>query len=113
MAHRMLDGVTAAANSVALDFSVPVSEHTVEIYLTSGTVSACVIDLEGSIQNRNETSPQWETLASYTFTAGDLTAKKAMFHVVNKPVRKVRIALTTFTNSSGVLVALYEPNTVG
>ena len=43
-------------------------------------------------------------LQTYTLSAGEITAKQAMFHVVNKPVNFVRAYLSTLTGTGEVTV---------
>ena len=108
MAHKLLDAVGVSGASAAVILSEIVGAHTVQI-MTTTAATAVVIDLEGSLSNRGTASPTWFALASYTFTAADLAAKKAMFHVADKPVKQVRLNLTTYTPASGTLTALYTP----
>src|SRR3990167_2045677 len=73
-------------------------DHTVEArFGSTETPTAVTIDLEGSVGGGD-----FFLLASYVFSAGDLTAKKAMFHVVNKPVEHVRLNLTTLTRKTTI-----------
>jgi len=67
---------------------------TVEVKSTAAS-TAIVIDLEGSIDG----GTTFFQLARHTFTAGELTAKQAMFHVINKGELAVRANLITFTRS--------------
>ena len=62
--------------------------------VTTGAVTAVVINLEGTLDQS-----KWFTLGEYTYTAADLTALQAMFHVINKHVSHVRLNLATFTKS--------------
>lgn len=78
-------------------------DHTVEVAFGQGeTPSAVTVDLEGAIREG-----VYYTLQSYSFSAGDLTAKRAMFHVVNKPVNFVRLNLVTLTGV-GTIQGFYE-----
>lgn len=110
MAFKMLDAVTAAATSGIVYLDKPYSKHTVEVSFTSG--SAVVIALEGTLGDRGNTSPIWEALKTYTFTADDITAKQRTFVVVDIPVNAVRLNLTTFTTAGGTLTARYEPGVI-
>ena len=68
-------------------------DHTVFCnFSTSGGVTAVTVDLEGSLDNTNV-----ETLASHTFSADELSAESAMFHVVNKTVSTVQGNISALT----------------
>ena len=81
-----------------IEFSVPRKEHTVQVVVTGGP-SAVTIDLEGSLNGT-----EWFQLANYVFTAGDISAGQAMFHVTNKPVMDVRANLVTLTGGASPTV---------
>ena len=99
MATRLLNGVEATGAGLAVKSHG--SKHTVSAWFTNtgGSATVVVVDLEGSIDNSH-----WHTLYSYTFTAAELTAKQAMFCVVNKPVEYVRANVTTLTETGTTLV---------
>jgi hypothetical protein len=80
---------TGASSIKALPFLV--TSHTVQATIT-GAPTAVTVDLEGSLDGTT-----FFALASHVFSAGELTAEGAMFHVVDKPVTYVRINLTTLT----------------
>ena len=46
----------------------------------------------------------FEDFASHTFTAGEITAQQAVFHVANKTARAVRVYLSTLTGTGKVNV---------
>jgi hypothetical protein len=52
-----------------------------------GTVvaTAVTVDLEGSLDDTT-----WVQLARHAFSAGEISAEAAMFHVIDKPVKYVR-----------------------
>ena len=100
----MLDAVAAAGagSSKSLGvFNVDVDRKnvpdgwTVEVQTTAAS-TALILDWEGSIDGAST----FHVLATHTMTAGELTAKKALFHVVNKGVLDVRANITTFTRSA-------------
>jgi hypothetical protein len=72
-----------------------------------GTVvaTAVTVDLEGSLDDTT-----WFQLARHAFSAAEITAESAMFHVVDKPVRYVRANLIALTGGTAPTVTvLYEP----
>lgn len=73
---------------------------TVDVTATAAP-TAVTIDLEGSIDNVS-----FHQLAQHVLTAGELTAKKAMFHVINKPVNFVKGNMTTFTQAASETVTV-------
>lgn len=90
---QLLKDKTAVGASAPLFLGNPAKDHTVEVrFGSTESPTAVTIDLEGSLGGSD-----FFQLATYSFTAGDLAAKKAMFHVVNKPVDHVRLNLTTLT----------------
>ena len=106
MAHTLLNAATATGAGSTQKVSMIPSSHTVAATM-GGTVvaTAVTVDLEGSLDDST-----WFTLASHAFTAGEITAEAAMFHVADKPVRYVRANLTTLTGGTDPTVTvLYEP----
>ena len=96
MAVLLLNAATATgAGPVITRRDLP-SIHTVQATM-GGTVvaTAVVLDLEGSLDNST-----WFSITSYTFDAADITAEAAMFHQANKPVRFIRLNLTTLTGGT-------------
>ena len=76
------------------------SSHTVFCnFSTSGTVTALVIDLDGSIDN-----DLYENLAQHTFSAGEISSETAMYHVNDKYVSSVRSQISTLTDSGNTFV---------
>jgi len=106
MAIKLLDGATATGVSPSHAVRMKPRNHTVQATIT-GAPTAVTIDLEGSLDDTTYVS-----LASYIFTASDLTATAAMFHVVDKPVRFVRLNLKTLTaGTNPTVTGLYEGET--
>lgn len=106
MAHLLLNAATATGASSSLKVSQIPSQHTVQATM-GGTVvaTAVTVDLEGSLDGTT-----WATLASHAFSAGEITAEAALFHVVDKPVKYVRANLTTLTGGTAPTVTVkYEP----
>ena len=100
MSRRLLDGVdaTGAGSSVSIVRNMVrvARDHTVSIIWTdtSGSITAMVIDLEGSINGSD-----FHVLATHTLTSAERTAKKAMFHVKEMAVSYVRANITTLTET--------------
>ena len=100
---------TGAGSSTALgDFSPSgttlgiLSNFTVQATMGGGVVATAVtVALEGSIDNSN-----WFSLASHAFTAAEITAEAAMFHVVNKAVPFIRGNLTTLTGGTNPTITM-------
>lgn len=91
----LLNGVEATGTSTAvyMEKSNPI---TVDLYFTNtgGTVTALVIDTEGSSDNSH-----YHQLASHTLDAAELTANKAAFHIVDKLFDYIRLNITTITET--------------
>ena len=108
MAHTLLDAATATgAGSTQKTYSIP-SAHTVAATM-GGTVvaTAVTVALEGSLDDST-----WFTLASHVFTAAEITAEAAMFHIADKPVKFVRANLETLTGGTAPTVTvLYDQAT--
>lgn len=105
MAVKLLDAATATGVSSSWRQQRVPRNHTVQATM-GGTVvaTAVTLDLEGSSDDTN-----WFQLANHPFSAAEITATSAMFHVANKPVRYVRVNLTTLTGGTApTITALYE-----
>ncbi len=90
----------ARVNPFAAGRGSQLSTFTVQI-TTTGAATAVTVDLEGSIDGS-----VWHSLASHVMTAGELTAKQAMYHVVNKPVTYIRGNMTAFTQAASETVTV-------
>ncbi len=74
-------------------------DHTLTAHLDGGTVTACTIDILGSIDGNS-----FFTVASHVFIAGEITAKKAMFHILDKPLRQLKAKAAVLTGTGKVTV---------
>jgi hypothetical protein len=96
MAAILLNAATAtgAGNSVRMDRKP--AKHTIAVTM-GGTVVATAVTVaaEGSLDDST-----WFALASHAFTAGEITAEQAMFHLANMPVKYIRANLTTLTGGT-------------
>lgn len=80
------------------------SLHTVQTVFT-GSITALTIDLEGSLDGTT-----FFQLAQDAFSEAEITAKAAMFHVVDKLVEYIRINISTLTGT-GTVTCKYSPAT--
>lgn len=105
MAVKLLNAVTAQGASPTWDVRMKPRHHTVEIEIT-GAPTAVTVSLEGSLSKNG-----FESLADHIFSAEELTNQRAMFHVVDKTVRAVRLNLLLLTGGTAPTVtAFYEGN---
>lgn len=103
MAVKLLNAVAATGAGTTHAVRMKPRNHTVQFTIT-GAPTAVTLDLEGSLDDST-----WISLASHIMTAAELIATAAMFHVVDKPVRYVRLNLTTLTaGTTPTVTALYE-----
>jgi len=106
MAVKLLNAVTNVGVSPTWTVRMKPRTHTVQLLIT-GAPSAVTVDLDGSLDGEN-----WASLDEHVMSAEELTAGIAIFHVVNKTIRYVRIALTLLTSGgSATVTALYEGET--
>lgn len=94
----LLNAVTATGASTEFVLTVPGREHTIQMNIT-GAPTAVTVDLEGSLDG-----VKWHQLATHPFSAAELTAESAMFHVTNKPISRIRANLTTLTGGTSPTV---------
>ena len=102
MAVLLLDGVEATG--VGRVHACPqTNNHAMEVTFTNsgGSVTALVVDLVGGLDN---TVPH--SLGTKTFSGGELTAKKAILHVVDKLVDFVSANITTLTETGTTAVSV-------
>ncbi len=115
MAHLLLADAKTIGAGNSIQLSKPVSDHTVAVdYVDAdSTISNIVVALQGSVSNRGESdsSAKWFDLAAYTFTSADRSAKSAMFHVVSRPVNRVRLNIITLNgaDTNDFVNARYTP----
>ncbi len=103
----LINGAVATGESWPVQFNaneIP-DKHTISCYYTdaNSSVSAVTIDVEGANDPYTTTNANahWYQLASHEFTGPEITAMKAMFHVVDRPVSRVRINITVLTGEDG------------
>ena len=105
MAVVLLNNVAATGAGGGWQCGGGIESHTVQATIT-GAPTAVTVDLEGSVDGST-----WVALDTHAFSAGELTATKAMWHIVNKVVKHVRANLTTLTGgTSPTVTAKWEGN---
>jgi len=106
MAWRLIDGVvvTGASNSIRATNAV---NHAVQVGFSNagGSATAITVDLEGSLDGVT-----FFQLATHDFTGGELTAKAAMFHVVDKLIAYARLNVTTLTDTGVTTINAWYDN---
>lgn len=103
--YLLLDAATATGagsdvNTYTVD-SETLGLHSVQVN-TTGSPTAVTVALEGSLNDDN-----YVALATHSFSAAEISAGYAMFHVVNKPVKHLRANVTTLTGGSSPTVTVY------
>ena len=96
----LLNAATATGLSTVLEHSTPVRNHALQVTIT-GAPSAVTVTLFGSLDNLTFVS-----LGVHAFSAGELTATKAMFFDVDKPVPYIKAELTTLTAGTAPTVTV-------
>jgi len=100
MAVLLLNAATATGAGSVHTVRTRPAKHTVQCTMGGDVVATAVtVDLEGSLDNSS-----WFSLASHAFTAAEITATSAMFHIVDKSVRYIRLNLTTLTGGTNPTV---------
>lgn len=81
----------------------PINTHTIEGFFVdpNTVVTGIIFRLETSLDSRDipDGSASWHTLGEYEFTSEEITAKKAIAHLVNRPAIRVRLKLIEFENA--------------
>jgi len=97
--------ITGAGTKHILHYHPP---YTVQINFTNvgGSVTALEVQLEGSLDGVNFISLH-DNEVPYVFTAADLAAGFAMYHIQNRKVQEVRGNLTTLTQTGTTEVTQY------
>ena len=78
-----------------------VTSHTLQVDIT-GAPTAVSVSLEGSVDGTT-----FSDMGTHEFTADELTATTALFHVVNRAVPVVRANLTVLTGGATPTVTAY------
>ena len=95
-------GTATTGTSDTITLNGLFEDFTVECFYVdaNASISAVTVVLQGAIDT-NKRLGQWHDLATHEFVAGEITGKKAMFHVLSKPVTRVRFNLSTLTGADG------------
>ncbi|MBL4700516.1 MAG: hypothetical protein JKX85_04585 [Phycisphaeraceae bacterium] len=96
----LLNAVTSTGASDVLEHSVPVRNHTLQVTIT-GAPSAVSVALLGSLDNST-----FVLITTHAFDAGELTATKAMFFDVDKPMPYIKADLTVLTAGTAPTVTV-------
>jgi len=103
MAVKLLDAIDVIAISPTWTVRMKPRNHTIHL-VTLGVPTAVTVDLEGS-----SNGVDWSSLAEHVMSAEELTAETAIFHVVNKLIRYIRVNATLLTGDAQTrLTAYYE-----
>ena len=102
MAARLLDAVTATGAGGSVRMNQKPHAHTIQAMM-GGTVvaTAVTIDVEGSLDDST-----WFQLVQHAFSAGEITAEGAMFHLADMPIKYIRSNLTTLTGGTAPTVTV-------
>ena len=102
MAKTLLDAATATGASGSVKMNRKPAAHTFQAVM-GGTVvaTAVTVDVEGSLDDLT-----YFQLASHAFSAGEITAEGAMFHLADMPVKYIRANLITLTGGTAPTVTV-------
>lgn len=105
MAAILLSAVAATGVGSGYMCGGGIESHTMQATIT-GAPTAVTVDLQGSVDG-----DVWFQLDTHAFSAGELTATGAMWHIVNKVVKYVRANLATLTaGTSPTVTVKWEGN---
>ena len=104
----LLSEVTATGKGALKALPNIKGPYTVHVVFTNqgGSVTALEVHLEGSLNNVDSHSLH-DNEAPYVFSAADLAAKSAMFHVANRNVMYANGNLTVLTSTGTTKVTMY------
>lgn len=74
-------------------------DHTFTAHFDTGSLTVCTVNILGSIDNQN-----YFIIGSHDFSAAELTAKRAMFHILDKPINFLKAEATVITGTGKVTV---------
>lgn len=101
MNKLMLDGISAVGVSDSVKFNHFIKNHTISVWYVdvNASVSDVIIDLEGSLDPTItlDADIEWFIVAQYQFESAEITAKKAIFHIINRMIVRARLKLSTYT----------------
>jgi len=94
---KLLEDVSAVGAGNPHSKHKYISDTTYQVVGT-GTLTAVTVDIEGSIDGET-----YFQIGQHVLTAGQLTAKKAMFHIAGKPVKSWLANITTLNGTNPVI----------
>ena len=102
MAALLLNAATATGAGSSVRMNRKPSAHTIQAVM-GGTVvaTAVTVDIEASLDKTT-----WFALVSHAFSAGEITAESAMFHLADMPTKYLRANLTTLTGGTAPTVTV-------
>jgi hypothetical protein len=102
MAKVLLDAATATGSGERVRMNRKPSQHTLQATM-GGTVvaTAVTVDTEGSLDELT-----WFQIDQHVFSAGEITAEGAMWHITGTPVKFLRANLTTLTGGTAPTVTV-------
>ena len=102
--YNILNAATATGAGSEVGFGKSQEILTFQVDAT-GSPTAVVMDIEGSLDGTN-----FAQLAQHTFSADEIAAQLAIFHISGKPVEQIRANLTTLTGGTSptVTVRMFE-----
>lgn len=102
--YTLIKGAGATGPGNAVDLTETVGKHSLSVSFTGGG-SALSIAFEGT-----QDGSTWHTIVTHNLSAAEISAKKAMWHIVDKPVRTIRANISTLTggDANTSITVLYE-----
>lgn len=101
MRSRLLDAVTATGAGSSIFLAEPKSKHKVDISFVDAdtSITVLVVELQSSSDGRAvaDADAVWTTEVTMTFSAAQLTAKKGVFNIVDKLMKRIRLNVKTAT----------------
>ena len=96
MAKTLLDAATTTGTSGSVKMNRKPAAHTFQVTMGGTLVATAVtVDAEGSLDDIT-----YFQLARHVFSAGEITAEGAMFHLADMPVKYIRVNLITLTGGT-------------
>ena len=96
----LLAAATSTGASPSISHSTPVGSHVLQVTIT-GAPTAVSVALLGSLDNTT-----FVTISTHVLSAGELTATKAMFFDVDKPLPYIKVDLTVLTGGTSPTVTV-------
>lgn len=96
----ILNGVTVTGEGSSVEVPKDTEKITVDVYFTNdgGSVTALTVVGEGSLDD-----DKFYSLGTHVLDSDEITAKKAMFHIIEKGIDYFRANITTITETGTTL----------